>query len=100
MILFCINYLEDFAIHINPGEMLLQPIISRPDLDLTIQLQTFPDFVNSKGNLILYPYLRLDRIVNGRRTLHEGIGQRKAAALVILKDDLDAWLESVHSWYR
>ena len=80
--------------------MIPLPIIQKPDPDLTIQLQTFPAFTNSYEVLVEEPFLRLDRIYNGKITLHIGFGQHKAAALVILKNDLNDWLQSVHGWYR
>ena len=100
MILNCIDTIEAFALATNPGGMFPLPIIQESDPDLVIQLQTFSIFTNSNGDIIEGPYLRLDRIYNGKKTLHIGFGQQKAAALVLLKDNLRSWLRSVHGWYR
>lgn len=99
MILSCIHYIEEFAVSASPAELIKAYIIQKPDPDLIIQMQTFPEFVNSHGYLIPYPFLRLDRLVNKDKTQHIGFGQVKASALVILKDDLAVWLQSVHGWY-
>lgn len=100
MILYTIDIIERFAVTPTPERMLSLPIIEKPDPDLTIQLQTFPAFTNSYGIVVEEPFLRLDRIYNGKMTLHIGFGQPKAAALVILKNDLRDWLQSVRGWYR
>ncbi len=100
MILYTIDIIERFAVTPTPEHMLPLPIIEKPDPDLTIQLQTRPAFTNSYGIVVEEPFLRLDRIYNGKMTLHIGFGQHKAAALVILKKDLHDWLQSVRGWYR
>ena len=100
MILSCIDTVQDFALTPNPGAMIPSPIINQADPDLIIQLQSFPTFTNSYGILIEEPFLRLDRVVHDKLTLHIGFGQAKAAALVILKNDLRNWLRSVRGWYR
>jgi hypothetical protein len=99
MILYCIDNIQGFALAPESGKLIPSPIIHQPDPDLIIQLQTFPAFTKMDGVIVDEPYLRLDRI-GEKYSSHIGFGQRKAAALVILKKDIKNWLKSVHGWYR
>src|SRR3989338_8531585 len=103
MILYCIDTIQDFAL---TGTMIPSPIIKQPDPDLAVRIQTFPAFTTSYGRFVDEPFMRLERI-NPVRIEHTkfkiakqsiGFGQVKAAALVVLKNDIDKWLRSVGGW--
>ncbi|MEL7592322.1 MAG: hypothetical protein AAGU17_13615 [Anaerolineaceae bacterium] len=100
LIYYSLEIIEDFAIHPNPGKMLVSPFIFQPDPDLSIHVQTFSAFTKYDGHIVDEPFIRLDRIFNGKKTSHIGFGQFKASALVILIDGLQQWLWSVGGWYR
>ncbi|MEW6092545.1 MAG: hypothetical protein AB1531_01140 [Chloroflexota bacterium] len=96
MILYSIATIEEFAVAENPGYMIRGSKVRVHDPDMIIRLQTFPVFINSYGESVHEPFLRLERI-DGNQVLHHiGFGQRKAAALVILKIDIEEWLSSVN----
>lgn len=100
MILYCIDTIKSFAKNPRPDTMIPTPIVRKPDPDLVIRLQTFPTFTTPNGILVDEPFLRLDRVINNPHPPHIGFGQQKAAALVVLKDDLARWLQSVGGWYK
>jgi len=99
MILYSIDTIQKFALSSDPGKMIPLPIFIQTDPDLVIQLQTFPSFAKMDREIIEEPYLRLERVAE-KYPQHIGFGQKKAAALVILKNELRNWLRSVHGWYR
>lgn len=98
-ILFCRKDIQKFALSKHPGAMLPDPVVRQPDPDLTLQLQTFPAFTNSGGAVVDEPFLRIERLRHGSVTHYIGFGQRKAAALVLLQKDLEAWLRRIRGWY-
>ncbi|HHT9160123.1 MAG TPA: hypothetical protein ACFYEH_09705 [Candidatus Brocadiaceae bacterium] len=102
MIWYCIDRIQDFALTNNPGKMIPLPFIREADPDLIIQLQTFPLFRNADGNIIEGPFLRLDHLLNKPfiSNTHIGFGKEKAAALVILKNELLKWLQSIGGWKK
>jgi len=101
MILYCIDIVQEFALTSSSGNVIPESryLVDKRDLKSTIQLQTFPLFINSYQEIVEYPFIRLDRLSQNLSTADIGFGQHKAAALVILKNDLAHWAESLDGWF-
>ena len=101
MIWYCIDKIQDFALTCDPGKMIPLPFIHKADPDLTIQIQTFISFTYADRNIEI-PFLKLNSLPNNPliRPKRIGFGQKKAAALVILQNDLLNWLRIIGGWKK